>query len=379
MPVSKSERDLIVISGFYGFGNLGDEAILEQLVSELKQLVPPEKIVVLSANPQATARSFGVRAEPRADPIRLLGVLSRARLLISGGGGLFQDTRSPGSAIFYGLQILLSRLCGARAIIYAQGVGPLRSSLAGFATKTAFSMCSQICLRDAKSLSLVESWGLPAELTADPVWCLEPSALPPTVQTRLDQLAAGQDAEHPVVGLSLRPSSDLSDHHLDTLLSALSAALPAGARLLLLPLQKKDDEPLLKRFQQGWLDLGRQCLLVDPDELTRPSQWINLLGKLDFLVAMRLHALIMALRSAVPVVGIAYDPKVTGLLTEFAQPILILTKENNAETWRSTLNQAYGERKELSARARDKAEGAKNMACQNFNVISRILSMQSDP
>ena len=112
--MSEKQRNLVIVSGYYGFGNLGDEAILEQLVSELKCLVLPDHIVVLSANPAATEKAFGVKAAPRADLCRLLQLCAQAQLLISGGGGLFQDSRSVGSALFYSCHIAAARLAGAQ-------------------------------------------------------------------------------------------------------------------------------------------------------------------------------------------------------------------------------------------------------------------------
>ena len=105
---SQKPRNLVVISGYYGFGNLGDEAILEQLLNDLKRLVPADNIVVLSANPAYTTSLYQVRSINRWQISTLLPVLKQARLFISGGGGLFQDTRSIGSVLYYAGQIFLS-------------------------------------------------------------------------------------------------------------------------------------------------------------------------------------------------------------------------------------------------------------------------------
>ncbi len=372
--MSEKQRNLVIVSGYYGFGNLGDEAILEQLVSELKCLVLPDHIVVLSANPAATEKAFGVKAAPRADLCRLLQLCAQAQLLISGGGGLFQDSRSVGSALFYSCHIAAARLAGAQAMIYAQGLGPLQSDLALWVSRCALSLCDVISVRDTRSAQLVSSWGLTAELTADPVWALQPSPLPIAYQRELDKVVSGRERSAArLVGLSLRPSVDLTDAHLTHLLQALQIALPQDAVLVLLPLQKEKDYELLDRFYQSWVGLGRQGLLIDPAGLILPSQWLSLFSQLDFVVSMRLHALIMALHSGVPVVGISYDPKVSSLLAEFEQPALNLTKETSGPAWSSTIKEAMDRRAQLVATFAAKAEAAKNMACQNFSLISRIL------
>lgn len=379
MNAARNNRKLIVVSGYYGFGNLGDEAILEQVITELLRVAPSEDICVLSANPKATTQAFEIPAADRADFLGLVRKLANARLLVSGGGGLFQDTRSPGSVAFYGAHIALAKALGARAVVYAQGVGPLTSPAGRLLTKQSLKLCDAISVRDRQSQELLESWGLKSELTADPVWNLKPSPPAPATQAAVAALSPGRDADHPLVGLSIRPSSNFSERHNNSLLQALAAGLPTGARLLLLPLQATQDEPVLRHFLAGWQALGRQGAILKTKELSRPSQWIAILAQLDFLVSMRLHALIMALGTGVPSVGIAYDPKVSKLLTEFEQPILNLAKDDPQEDWKDAIKQAFSKRVELSALAVGKSESAKNLACQNFNLLSRILSMQSDP
>ncbi len=113
--------------------------------------------------------------------------------------------------------------------------------------------------------------------------------------------------------------------------------------------------------------------------MDKPSQWLNLLGRLDLLVGMRLHAVIMALRNKVPTAGIAYDPKVANVLKEFDQPALNLENEDMSQleaNWESALKTAVTELANLSKRAAVKAEAAKNLACQNLEAIAKILDME---
>ncbi len=372
-------RDLVVVSGYYGFGNLGDEAILEQLTNELKRLVPASQIVVLSSSPAETQRVYGVRAASRWDFGELLGLLTHARLFVSGGGGLMQDTKSTGSVLFYGGQIGLAKAMGARTAIYCQGLGPLSSSLAKVICRTALRLSDVVSVRDEPSRLLANGWGLTPELTCDPVWALEPTPLPDNVRGQLASLKdSGGDATPPLVGLSLRESPNFSSDHLEMLDQALADALPENTRLLLLPLQKDRDEPLLDQFGSLWSGRGRALANFDPDHLERPSQWISVIAELDFLISMRLHALIMALKQGVPVVGIAYDPKVALLLSNFEQPILNLTKEPGKDAWKQVIKTAFSGRGVLSEQARAKAAQAKDLSCQNFNLLARILGMQSD-
>lgn len=365
-------RDLVIVSGYYGFDNLGDEAILEQVLSELKRIVASESIVVLSANPAKTARQFQVRAELRTDLRRYAALCQQARLFVSGGGGLFQNTKSLNSVLFYAAQVLVAKACGAKVIIYAQGIGPLHGQIAQWFTRQAFALADIIAVRDALSSQLLDRWALPAIQTADPVWCLESQPLPKALQEQLNGIPAQE-----LIGLSLRTSHNFSEKDLDELVAALGNSLPENAHIILLPLQASEDKDLLAKFADKWNQRGRQSTLIDTAALEYPSQWISLFGRCKLVVAMRLHALIMALKAGVAVAGLAYDPKVSQVLTEFEQPILILAKERQAGDWEQLLKTALADRDHLSQNAMKKAEGAKKLACQNFHLLARILDTQA--
>jgi polysaccharide pyruvyl transferase WcaK-like protein len=156
----------------------------------------------------------------------------------------------------------------------------------------------------------------------------------------------------------------------------MKLSVPENCHVILLPLQSAQDVPPLEQFAKLWTAAGRESTLINTDSLRYPAQWISLFSRCKIMVAMRLHALIMALKAGVPVVGIAYDPKVSHLLAEFEQPTLILTKEAPENQWQQTMKAAFEDTDKLSRRAMRKAEGAKKLACQNFDMLARILSTQ---
>ncbi len=374
MSEKKNSQPLVLVSGYYGFGNLGDEAILEELTNELKKLVLPSQIIVLSNDPEQTKKSFGVESLSRWKPLDFLSLLPRTALFISGGGGLFQDATGMKSAVFYGCQILLAKFLGRKIYIYAQGIGPLRSGGAQALARLSLSQAAFTTVRDQDSHNLLSKWHIDSALTADPVWCLEQTAMPKATQKQIDSLKGKPGLK---VGLSLRTAPNFNDQQLLSLFSAMDQGLPPETSLLLLPLQNNQDMEPLNRFAEIWRQKGRSAEFLQTEAIERPSQWLAILSQLDLLVGMRLHALIMALKSGLPVVGIAYDPKVRHVLTQFGQPILNLTKDSDGSEelaeWLPTMQTATATRHELSMRAREEAESAKKLACQNFEILARIL------
>lgn len=304
----------VLISGYYGFDNLGDELILKVLVDELK--ARDVKITVLSQNPKKTAAEYGVDAIKRTSFIDIVDALASANLFISGGGGLFQDATGPMSSIYYGGLIHLARFFEVPVVFWAQGVGPLNKPLSQKMTASALRKCEQIVVRDEKSALLVESLtGDKPEVTADPVWLLK---LP---QKDKATGKAANDNKFPDtgkpwrIGLSLRPWHELSETRLTALadcLNALAEQQDGPVEFKLLPFQKKEDTELLESFAKKLKTCHRvTATMIDPLNV------LDGMSDCDILFGMRFHSLILGLLYGIPVYGLVYDPKVASLLTMF--------------------------------------------------------------
>lgn len=376
MNSAPPNKDLVLVSGYYGFGNLGDEAILEEIVAELTRLVEPESIVILSQNPESTARTYAVRAVNRWNLKELAALFGKAKLFVSGGGGLYQDTSSVRSIVYYAGLAFLARAAGVPTIIYAQGLGPLNSTIAKTLTRAAISQAATIAVRDKASFEMLKSWGLAPNLTADPVWCLQATDLPRTIDGEF-ALARERNADSLLIGLSLRKTHDITPGDVEKMVPAIIEATPANAVLVPLSLFPEQDDEFLECARLLWEGSGREVLITDSREL-RPSQWLKLIGQLDLMVAMRFHALLMALRSGVACVGLAYDPKVSYLMERFAQPCVRLDEvKGDANHLRGLVEQSLGNRAELGSRARELSVESETLACQNFDLLAKILNMQS--
>src|SRR5690242_10125688 len=87
----------VAILGWYGSPNVGDEAALESILTQLASLPTPPRVAVLSTRPAETAARYAhlplaLTAVPRAPFARATRAALRAsHLLILGGGGLIQD------------------------------------------------------------------------------------------------------------------------------------------------------------------------------------------------------------------------------------------------------------------------------------------------
>jgi len=292
----------IVISGYYGFGNAGDEAILAGAVAGLRRRLPDVELTVLSGDPPATERAHGVHAVQRGQAGSVWRAIGAADLVLQGGGGLVQDSTSGRSALYYLGILAAARLRRRPFMVFAQGIGPLRRRLTRSLTAWVFRRAAAITLRDDNSAGLLVEIGVPAEriaVTADLAALVDP------VPSEDVAVLLPPKGEGPRIGLALREAEGAE--------AALKGAMEAaqhlreryGARIVPLALHAGEDANLARQAAEA---LGASAVGVDR-ELT-PAQWVGLVRSLDFVIAIRLHACIFAAAQGVPFVALSYDPKV---------------------------------------------------------------------
>lgn len=288
---------VVVVSGYYGFGNAGDEAILAAIIDGL----PQARLIVLSGNPEATRREHGVEAVPRTDPLAVGRALRQADLVLSGGGTLLQDATGPGSIPYYLGIIAAARALGRPVMVYAQGVGPIRSAW-GRRMLAVLNGVQLITTRDEASAEFLRCAGVrrpPIEVTADAAL-----ALPRPPRRDHPLLPSGP---RPRIGLSVRP---WNGGHLDALARAADACVARlGGVAVFIPMQFPED---LEASREVVARMRRRALVIERQLPARELP--GLFASLDLLAGMRLHALIFGALAGVPLVGLSYDPKVDHFL-----------------------------------------------------------------
>lgn len=289
----------VVISGYYGFKNFGDELILSILCKYLKER--DVDITVFSSDPPYTSFVHEVHAVPSFDIPSVIKVLRECDTLISGGGSLFQDATSLKSLIYYAFILAVAQFFGKKTIVFAQGVGPLKSPISRFLVKWLFSGADNVSVRDEKSLSMLDAWGIEAELVDDPVYSLE----------------LAQTLKEDITGIQLRAFEGISPEFLLRLKTALG-----DRKLRAFSLQKSLDYEICNDF----------CDDVVEERIVRE------ISKCDTLVAMRFHALIVALKAGVKCVAINYDPKIQTLAEKYSIPLIEF--DDDADTMQAKINEA---------------------------------------
>lgn len=286
----------VLIGGYYGFGNIGDEAILESLCSSLRRVNSEVRICVLSASPEATANRLGVAAVRRDEPSAVIRAMLDAQMYVSGGGSLLQDTTSRRSLLYYTLLMMMGKLICGKLYVFANGFGNLKSSgIAAAALKSA----DRISVRDRLSARRLAELGIGAErihITADPALLLEGKKTVFDVRRECGIIGRNYFA------VSLRKTKNTEPDISEIKHFACSV----------------DAVPLFVSMEDSYdLELCRSAAQACGGAVFRPRDYTELLSVLrfaDFAIGMRLHFLIAAAASGTPFGALSYDCKIDGFM-----------------------------------------------------------------
>ncbi len=281
--MSEREPMRVLVSGYYGFANTGDEAICLAITQELKRL--GHDATVLSSDPALTAAHFGVRAVRRMNPLDLLGAIWTADVLLSGGGGLLQDKTSSRTLTYYLTIIRFAKLLGKRVAVFNQSIGPLSEK--GEAQVSSVLKGITSIVRDTQSRALLERLGVPTKLGGDPALLLKA----PNGVTRDENLIviAPREGQTEATRRLVEVAHHLSNH---------------GKRVLALG------------FQPGWDDAELEAFKpvngATLESTADPNRALEIIAGAGATIGVRLHAVILAAATGTPFYGVSYDPKVQG-------------------------------------------------------------------
>jgi len=301
----------ILISGYYGFNNIGDESILQAVVDNLRSKLNNIEITVLSRNPDFTAQKYEVHSVSRKSIKDIIKAVLKCDLLISGGGSLLQDVTSKKSILYYLMIIWAALFFRKKVFIYSQGIGPILSRINRRLTAATLRSVHGIVVRDESSKELLMEIGVPGDriiVTADPV-----------LRIRRAELAAGReiliregftpDPGRMTVGFAIREKKTDSNFVEEICISIRRLTEEYQAQIVLIPFHYSEDMAVIEELEKR---LGKDVCCIKHKYLT--NEMLSIIGNMDVLVGVRLHALIHAAIMNVPMIAVSYDPKINSFM-----------------------------------------------------------------
>ena len=371
MPVSKDVYR-VGITGSYGGLNLGDEAILQSIIAQLRKDLEKVEITVFSRDAEDTKRRHQVE---RAVPVRKLGRVEIAPevenldLLILGGGGILYDA----DARVYLREVQLAHEKRVPVMVYAVGAGPLDDPATQAAVRDALEPAAIVTVREKRAQRVLEHAGLHREIvvTADPALLTKPEPLPRGLLKR-----EGLEGRRRLIGMSVRepgvaaPGLDEKVYH----------ALLANAADFMV--DRFDADIVFVPMERSVLDtqhshaviakmLRAQRATVLKGEYT-PGQMLSWMGRFDFALGMRLHFLIFAAIQGTPFVALPYAGKVSGFIEalDLVAPPLNLVNPGRLIAY---LDESWDRRRSMCTRIAETLPALQERARETHRLLLGLL------
>lgn len=296
----------ILISGYYGFDNAGDDTVLYGIITSLQKHMPDAELAVLSNTPAETQALFGIPAFNRWRMNSIIHQLKKSDLLVMGGGSLLQDATSPRSVIYYLGIVMMAKLLGKPVIFYAQGIGPITRTLSKRLIRSIVNRVDVITVRDEQSGEDLKSFGVvkaPIHVTADPAVTINPQNVDTTFGKTIIQKYKPHSTR-PVMAISVRAWKNEQAYKTEIARFA-DEAIRRGWDVFFLPMQNPADVGPSRDI----LELMQESGAVLIEEKMNFKQIFSFIGASQFVLGMRLHSVILAAVMSIPFAGVSYDPK----------------------------------------------------------------------
>ncbi|MBO5301852.1 MAG: polysaccharide pyruvyl transferase CsaB [Peptococcaceae bacterium] len=302
----------VLLSGYYGFDNAGDEAVLYAIVQALRAEKPDIDITVLSNQPEHTSEQFGVKSVNRWGKIALLKAVKNCDVFISGGGSLLQDVTSKNGILYYLGLIKLAQVMKKKVMIYAQGIGPVHNGRNRALVRKILNKVNVITVRDLESRMELMQMGVYREIMvcADPVLGIPADEVDAKIGKTLLEKGGVENYTRPILMVAARSWQNSGDLF-EEIAAFCDDAVQNGWQIVFLPFHYPED------IETGKMIAAKMQHVQDVTVLQEnytPLETMHILKNADMILGMRLHSLIMGATLQKPMIALSYDPKVSSFM-----------------------------------------------------------------
>lgn len=367
------KHDEILVSGYYGFKNSGDDALLMSIIEDLKKYKESPNIVVLSANPKETRKVYRVKSINRLNPFAILRHMNKAGMLISGGGTLIQDSTSTKSLWYYLAIIALAKKKKLKIMLYSNGIGPLNKKSNMERTRRTINNVDLITLRDDKSYEILREIGVtapPALITADPALALTGSD-----EKRGFEIMskAGIPSDKSLLGISLRRCAAIKPGFEDSMAQACDYAVEKyGFYPVFLPMQASKDMAISQAVARKMRN--NSSVLECNHSVT---DMLSIVKCMNMCIGMRLHMLIYSAINSIPLIGLEYDPKISSFMEYTHQNLHIDVDDMTADGLKAMIDRCVIEYDEIKDDLKENYNSLREKALENGRLAIELYEKGS--
>ena len=349
----------LVLAGYIGCGNHGDDAMAIGFMEAAHQ---EYEFTVLSGNPESTYNQYKVHSIDRRNMGAVEKAIGEADALVFPGGSIFQDVTSVRSVAYYSQLVKKAKSLNKKVVLLGQGVGPLTSFFGKRMATAAFRAVDATTVRDPASAAAIKALGVnrPIKVTADCAFLL------PRGMGAADA-ANFQVGDMKTVGLAPRPYGKKGE--VVALFGELARLIYQAKMLpVLIEMDRNEDGGLIQEISNS-----QGGKIPDMKKMTTPVQVQDRIARMDAVIAMRLHAGILASNVGIPPMMVSYDPKVDAFARILGLGNAIPFKGANAQRIFEAFQRFLKDRAKNVAILEKKRDEMTRLALENLSVLREIV------
>ena len=358
----------VVMSGYYGFNNTGDEAIMLSMHKNIQELGDNYHITVLSKKPEETKEKYGIEAVYRFGMRDVFHAIRKSDVLLSGGGSLLQDSTSTRSLMYYLSITVMAKLLRKKVMLYANGIGPVSGKRNRRLVKQVVNRADLITLREENSYEELLSMGVNPKkcfVTADPAFTM--NGIGAEASRALLQ-AEGVPLDKPIVVVSVRKWKDM-DKFIGRFARMCDTIVEKYDRnIVFLGMQMPNDIIVSEKVRA---QMKQKAYILKNNH--SPYEVMGIISQADFILSMRLHTLIFAAKQQVPLIGFVYDPKIEYYLEKLEMPSGGKLKEFDPETTLEYVDDVIRNKEAYVEKLGEKEKELEKMAHRNEKYLAKLL------
>ena len=286
----------VLVSGYIGFNNFGDEAIFYCLSRHLKAL--GFEVCAICNKTEEIKAKYNVDVCYYKNLFEIIKNIFNTNILISGGGSLLQNKTSNFSLYYYLFIIFLSKIFFKKVIIFAQGIEQIKGKLNKFVLKNILKKADYISVRDINSYNLLKKNNINSTLVSDPVY----------------SIIQDTDIEKEKSGLivQLRSFKGIDENFLNNLAETISLNY-SKENIQILSLQDEYDKEVCLKFLEKLKNLNIKAEFIPQKDI---QTTINIINKAKYMISARLHGIIVSQGLNTKTFALIYDDKVRTIAEE---------------------------------------------------------------
>lgn len=278
----------ILLAGYYGYNNLGDELLCRTIGD-----------ILINNHHQVTVLSRVNRKVPK-----LLALVWQNECLLFGGGSLLQDVSGRGlTIVFYAGLAILAKLLGKKVFFVGQGIGPVRKNFNIWLVRKALMVSDFVSVRNKESAAFLQAAGINKFFMANDLFF--------AAKVKFNAV----NNKRKKIVFSFRPLN--FDYAKELVLIMQELATIPNTDFYIVPMHAPFDEQIIAPLKKI---PGVHCVAYNQEKI------IQTIAQADLAVGMRMHFLLLAAKHHVPFIGIAYDPKVTALCRQLRMSYIEVNK-----------------------------------------------------